>query len=96
MSVDSVKKTTQVFIADPNRPLQTATANLSAFDLSKFTGLNVLGINEDAQGNYFTAGKGGAAGSFDFSDLAIWNRALSQDDVMGLATTGKSLKSFNP
>ncbi|MBY0445527.1 MAG: hypothetical protein K2Q15_10010 [Burkholderiales bacterium] len=96
MSVDSTKKTAQVFIADPNRPLQTTTANLSAFDLSKFTGLNVLGINEDAQGNYFTAGKGGAAGSFDFSDLAIWNRALSQDDVMGLATTGKSLKSFNP
>jgi hypothetical protein len=96
MSVDSIKKTAQVFIADPNRPLQTATATLTPFDLSKFTGLNVLGINEDAQGNYFTAGKGGAAGSFDFSDLAIWNRALSQDDVMGLATTGKSLKSFNP
>lgn len=96
MSVDSIKKTAQVFIADPNRPLQTATANLSAFDLSKFTGLNVLGINEDAQGNYVTAGKGGTAGSFDYSDLAIWNRTLSQDDVLGLATTGKSLKSFNP
>lgn len=96
MSVDSVKKTAQVFIADPNRPLQSASVSLSAFDLSKFTGLNMLAINEDAQGNYFTAGKGGNAGSFDFSDIAIWNRVLSQEDVMGLATTGKSLKSFNP
>ncbi|MDW5416539.1 LamG-like jellyroll fold domain-containing protein [Iodobacter sp. CM08] len=96
MSVDAVKKTVQVFIADPNRPLQSASSSLASFDLSKFSGLNMLALNEDAQGNYFTAAKGGSAGSFDFSDLAIWNRVLSQDDVMGLATTGKSLKSFNP
>jgi hypothetical protein len=86
------------YLLDPVRGVQSRSVALTAAYLDKLGGLgNGLSLNEDGTGLYYQRYDGASPrGAMDFDDLAIWNRALSSDEITSMFQAARPLSSLQP
>ena len=91
----SLKMTGYVF--DPVKGTQTGSTALTTAITAQLGGLgNGISLNEDGTGLYYQRWSASPRGAMDFNDLALWNRALSADELASIFKTAKPLSSLRP
>ncbi|MGJ7555455.1 hypothetical protein ACSFBI_15785 [Variovorax sp. RB3P1] len=79
------------------RGVQTGRAALSSALVAKLGGLkNGIGLNEDGSGLYYKRQSASPRGAMDFNDFAIWNRALTADEIASLYKAARPLSTLSP
>lgn len=85
------------YVFDAARAVQTGSATLTTDLVARLGGLNNgIGLNEDGTGQYYKRETSSPRGAMDFNDLAIWNRALTADEVTSLFKSGQPLSTLQP
>ena len=64
---------------------------------AKLGGLkNGIGLNEDGSGLYYKRQSASPRGAMDFNDFAIWNRALTADEIKSIYQAARPLSTLAP
>lgn len=80
------------YVLDPVRGVQTGTATLTSALVAQLGGLkNGIGLNEDGTGRYYQRETASPRGAMDFNEVAIWNRALTADELTSIFKSGQPL-----
>jgi hypothetical protein len=86
--IDKTALTMKGYVMDPVKGIHNKSVAITSARVAKLGGLgNRLGLNEDGTGLYYQREASSPRSAMDFNDFAIWNRALTSDD---LASTFKS------
>jgi len=98
MVIDKSGLAMKGYAIDPAKGVQTGGAALSAALVAKLGGLkNGIGLNEDGTGLYYKrAGTSAPRGAMDFNDFAIWNRALTADEIKSIYQAARPLSTLAP
>lgn len=95
MSIDKDTAQLNGYLFDAVRGLQSSSMTLGASKLSNLGGLgNGFGLNEDGTGTFNYRFKGKSRDRMEFNDLAIWQRAITAEEVRVLYMSGHSLSSL--
>lgn len=84
-------------VFDPKKGAQFGSVALEARTLQALggTGTGELGLNEDVTGQYYTRwGRNDI--NMDFGELAMWDRALSTDELTSIYESRQPLSSLQP
>ncbi|WP_082818032.1 LamG-like jellyroll fold domain-containing protein [Variovorax boronicumulans] len=85
------------YVFDPARATQTKSVAITSDLVAKLGGLgNGLGLNEDGTGQYYQRESSSPRGAMDFNDFAVWNRALTSDELASLFKSGQPLSTLAP
>jgi len=85
------------YVFDATRATQTGSATLTPDLVAKLGGLNNgIGLNEDGTGQYYKRETSSPRGAMDFNDFAIWNRALTADELASIFKSGQPLSALAP
>jgi hypothetical protein len=96
ITVDTVALTATAYVDDPIYGLQSAPLSLAGMNVAKIAGIySTIGLNEDALGNYYSSGNG-ALGTMTYNDVAMWNKVITQQQVLSLFASKRSLASLLP
>lgn len=97
MVIDKAGLAMDAYAVDPVRGIQTGHVALSPALVAKLGGLkNGIGLNEDGSGLYYKRQSASPRGAMDFNDFAIWNRALTADEVTSLYKAARPLSTLIP
>lgn len=97
MVVDKAGLKLTGYLFDPVKGTQTGSATLTPAITAQLGGLgNGISLNEDGTGLYYQRWSASPRGAMDFNDLAIWNRALTADELASIFKTAKPLSSLLP
>ncbi|WP_428745016.1 LamG-like jellyroll fold domain-containing protein [Variovorax sp.] len=98
MVIDKSGLAMKGYAIDPAKGVQTGGVALSAALVAKLGGLkNGIGLNEDGTGLYYKrAGTSAPRGAMDFNDFAIWNRALTADEIKSIYQAARPLSTLAP
>ncbi|MET3496941.1 LamG-like jellyroll fold domain-containing protein [Variovorax boronicumulans] len=95
--VDKAKLKLSGYVLDASRGTQTGNATLTSALVAQLGGLkNGIGLNEDGTGQYYQRETSSPRGAMDFNDLAIWNRALTAEELTNVFTSGQPLSATTP
>ncbi|WP_240651546.1 MULTISPECIES: LamG domain-containing protein [unclassified Variovorax] len=95
MVIDKTGQTIDGYAFDPVRGVQTGRAALSPTLVAKLGGLkNGIGLNEDGSGLYYNRQTSSPRGAMEFNDFAIWNRALTSDELNSIFKSGQPLSTL--
>ncbi|MCP3728202.1 LamG domain-containing protein, partial [Paraburkholderia sp. CNPSo 3272] len=106
-TIDTVGKTMTGYVFDPVLGEEKYTASVTV-TASKLPGLGAFGLNEDGTGQYYmnackdtppyTPGKCAATPTDvqSFSDLALWNRTVTEAELTTVFASGKPLSTLLP
>ncbi|MFM0206148.1 hypothetical protein PQQ96_01950 [Paraburkholderia sediminicola] len=96
MTFDTTALTATAYVDDPTYGLQSGTLSLAGMNVAKIAGIySTIGLNEDARGNYYSRGNG-VLGTMVYNDLAMWNKVITQQQVLSLFASKRSLSSLLP
>jgi hypothetical protein len=85
------------YAVDPVKGVQAGNVALTPALLAKLGGLkNGIGLNEDGTGLYYKRQASSPRGAMDFNEFAIWNRALTADEIASLYKAGAPLSTLTP
>jgi hypothetical protein len=80
------------YVFDSARAMQTGSATLTSALVAQLGGLkNGIGLNEDGTGQYYQRETSSPRGAMDFNEFAIWNRALTTDELTSVFKSGQPL-----
>ena len=80
------------YVFDSSRAMQTGSATLTSALVAQLGGLkNGIGLNEDGTGQYYQRETSSPRGAMDFNEFAIWNRALTTDELTSIFKSGQPL-----
>jgi len=80
------------YVFDSARAMQTGSATLTSALVAQLGGLkNGIGLNEDGTGQYYQRETSSPRGAMDFNEFAIWNRALTADELTSIFESGQPL-----
>jgi hypothetical protein len=97
MVIDKAGLKMNGYALDSVKGIQTGSAALSPALVAKLGGLkNGIGLNEDGTGLYYRRQPSSPRGAMDFNDFAIWNRALTADEIASLYKAGRPLSTLIP
>ena len=97
MVVDKAGLKMTGYLFDPVKGTQTGSATLTTAITARLGGLGSgISLNEDGTGLYYQRWSASPRGAMDFNDLAIWNRALTADELASIFKTAKPLSSLFP
>lgn len=97
MVIDKAGLTMDGYAVDPVRGVQSGRVALSPALVAKLGGLkNGIGLNEDGSGLYYKRQSASPRGAMDFNDFAIWNRALTADEIASLYKAARPLSTLSP
>ena len=97
MVVDKAGLKMTGYVFDPVKGAQTGSTALTTAITAQLGGLgNGLSLNEDGTGLYYQRWSASPRGAMDFNDLALWNRALTADELASIFKTAKPLSSLIP
>jgi hypothetical protein len=84
-------------VFDPKKGAQFGSVALEARTLQALggTGTGELGLNEDVTGQYYKRW-GRSDINMDFGELAMWDRALSTDELTSIYESRQPLSSLQP
>jgi len=95
MLIDKAALTMKGYVMDPVRGIQTHSTAITSALVDKLGGLgNGLGLNEDGTGLYYQRETSSPRGAMDFDDFAIWNRALTNDELTSIFKSGTPLSTL--
>uniref|UniRef100_UPI000D368911 LamG-like jellyroll fold domain-containing protein n=1 Tax=unclassified Variovorax TaxID=663243 RepID=UPI000D368911 len=95
MVIDKAGLAMNAYAIDPVRGVQTGRVALSSALVAKLGGLkNGIGLNEDGTGLYYQRQPSSPRGAMDFNDFAIWNRALTADEIASLYRSARPLSTL--
>ncbi|MGJ7498780.1 LamG-like jellyroll fold domain-containing protein [Variovorax sp. ZT5P49] len=93
--IDKTALTMKGYVMDPVRGIQTNSTAITSALVGKLGGLgNGLGLNEDGTGLYYQRETSSPRGAMDFDDFAIWNRALTNDELTSIFKSGTPLSTL--
>lgn len=93
--IDKTALTMKGYVMDPVRGIQTNGTAITSALVGKLGGLgNGLGLNEDGTGLYYQRETSSPRGAMDFDDFAIWNRALTNDELTSIFKSGTPLSTL--
>ena len=93
--IDKSALTMKGYVMDPARGIQTNSTAITSALVGKLGGLgNGLGLNEDGTGLYYQRETSSPRGAMDFDDFAIWNRALTNDELTSIFKSGTPLSTL--
>jgi hypothetical protein len=93
--IDKTALTMRGYVLDPARTMQTNSTAITTALVDKLGGLgNGLGLNEDGTGLYYQRETSSPRGAMDFNDFAIWNRALTSDELNSIFKSGQPLSTL--
>jgi len=93
--IDKAALTMRGYVMDPVRGTQTNSTAITTALVDKLGGLgNGLGLNEDGTGLYYQRESSSPRGAMDFNDFAIWNRALTSDELNSIFKSGQPLSTL--
>jgi hypothetical protein len=85
------------YVFDSARAMQTGSATLTSALVAQLGGLkNGIGLNEDGTGQYYQRETSSPRGAMDFNEFAIWNRALTTDELASIFKSGQPLMLLLP
>ncbi|MDP9895176.1 hypothetical protein J2W32_004052 [Variovorax boronicumulans] len=85
------------YVFDSARAMQTGSATLTSTLVAQLGGLkNGIGLNEDGTGQYYQRETSSPRGAMDFNEFAIWNRALTTDELTSIFKSGQPLMLLLP
>ncbi|MDQ0069852.1 hypothetical protein J2W34_001626 [Variovorax boronicumulans] len=98
MVVDKAGKNMNGYVFDPVKGTQTGSVALSSALVAALGGLGKgIGLNEDGTGLYYQRwASASPRGAMDFNDFAIWNRALTAEELTSIFTSGQPLSALAP
>lgn len=97
MVVDKAGLKMTGYLFDPVKGTQTGSATLTPAITAQLGGLgDGISLNEDGTGLYYQRWSASPRGAMDFNDLAIWDRALTADELASIFKTAKPLSSLLP
>ncbi|PIF76839.1 concanavalin A-like lectin/glucanase superfamily protein [Variovorax sp. 54] len=98
MVIDKAGKNMNGYVFDPVKGTQTGSVALSNALVAALGGLGKgIALNEDATGLYYQrASADSPRGAMDFNDFAIWNRALTAEELAAIYTSGQPLSALAP
>lgn len=97
MVVDKAGKNMSGYVFDPVKGTQTGSVALSNALVAALGGLGKgIALNEDATGLYYQRWSASPRGAMDFNDFAIWNRALTAEELTAIYTSGQPLSALAP
>lgn len=97
MVVDKAGLKMTGYLFDPVKGTQTGSATLTTAITAQLGGLgDGISLNEDGTGLYYQRWSASPRGAMDFNDLALWNRALTADELASIFKTAKPLSSLLP
>ncbi|MNL64933.1 hypothetical protein D3C87_1892060 [compost metagenome] len=98
MVVDKAGKNMRGYVFDPVKGTQTGSVALSNALVAALGGLGKgIALNEDATGLYYQRASAlSPRGALDFNDFAIWNRALTAEELTAIYTSGQPLSALAP
>jgi hypothetical protein len=95
MVIDKTALTMKGYVMDPVRGIQTNGVAITSALVGKLGGLgNGLGLNEDGTGLYYQREASSPRGAMDFNEFAIWNRALTNDELTSIFKSGQPLSTL--
>ncbi len=96
--IDKSGKVMRGHVFDPALGAQFSSVALETRTIQALggTGAGKLGINEDVTGQYYKRWNPGYDVNMDFGELAIWERALSTDELTSIYESRKPLSSLQP
>ena len=95
MVIDKAALTMNGYAVDPVRGLQTGSKALTPELIAKLGGLkNGIGLNEDGTGIYYKRQASSPRGAMDFNEFAIWNRALTKDEISSIYKAARPLSTL--
>ncbi|WP_261803338.1 LamG-like jellyroll fold domain-containing protein [Variovorax sp. PAMC26660] len=90
--IDKTALTMKGYVLDPVNGIQANSTAITSALVDKLGGLgNGLGLNEDGTGLYYQRETTSPRGAMDFNDFAIWNRALTNDELTSIFKSGQPL-----
>ncbi|ANB72465.1 hypothetical protein AYM40_08895 [Paraburkholderia phytofirmans OLGA172] len=96
MTVDTGARMATAYVFDPVDGLRTVKLSLVGIDVEKIRGVySTIGFNEDARGDYYSRGQG-VPGTMVYDEVAMWNRVLTEQEVLSLSTPTRSLSVSQP
>ncbi|MEZ0605028.1 cytotoxic necrotizing factor Rho-activating domain-containing protein [Paraburkholderia sp. IW21] len=96
MTFDTAARMATAYVRDHVRGLQSAELSLAGIDGEMIRGIHsTIGFNEDARGDYYSRGNG-MPGTMSFNDVAMWNRALTEQEVRSVSESKQSLSALRP
>ncbi|ADU35369.1 LamG-like jellyroll fold domain-containing protein [Variovorax paradoxus] len=85
------------YVFDSARAMQTGNTTLTSALVAQLGGLkNGIGLNEDGTGQYYQRETSSPRGAMDFNEFAIWNRALTTDELTSIFKSGQPLMLLLP
>ena len=97
MVVDKTGKNMNGYVFDPVKGTQTGSVALSSALVAALGGLGKgIGLNEDGTGLYYQRQSSSPRGAMDFNDFAIWNRALTAEELTNIFASGQPLSNLTP
>ena len=108
VTIDQTAKLMNAYVFDAVLGEQKSVGTTLTINLSKLPGLGVFGLAEDGTGNYYmnscndkppyTVDQCTLSPPIvqDFSDLALWNRVVSEAELQTVYGSGKPLSTLNP
>jgi Concanavalin A-like lectin/glucanases superfamily len=97
MVIDKSAKNMRGYVFDPVKGTQSGSTALSSAQVAALGGLGQgFGLNGDGTGNYYQRWSASPRGAMDFNDLAIWNRALTAEELTSIFTSGQPLSALSP
>ncbi|MDM0008266.1 hypothetical protein QTI51_26070 [Variovorax sp. J22G73] len=95
MVIDKAALTMNGYAVDPVRGVQTGSKALTPELIAKLGGLkNGIGLNEDGTGLYYKRQASSPRGAMDFNEFAIWNRALTKDEISSIYKAARPLSTL--
>ncbi|QSI29087.1 hypothetical protein GNX71_05655 [Variovorax sp. RKNM96] len=98
MVVDKAGRNMSGYVFDPVKGTQTGSVALSNALVAALGGLGKgISLNEDGTGLYYQRWSNDSPrGAMDFNDFAIWNRALTAEELTTIFTSGQPLSALTP
>ncbi|WP_260397271.1 LamG domain-containing protein [Variovorax sp. KBW07] len=95
--IDKAGQKMDAYAIDPVKGVQTGSLALTPALIAKLGGMKAgIGLNEDGTGLYYKRQASSPRGAMDFNEFAIWNRALTADEVASLYKAGAPLSTLTP
>jgi hypothetical protein len=93
--IDKTALTMKGYVMDPVKGIHNKSVAITSARVAKLGGLgNGLGLNEDGTGLYYQRETSSPRGAMDFNEFAIWNRALTSDELASIFKSGQPLSTL--